>query len=192
MPPMVIFKRKSLTPELYRGEPDGTMYALSTSGWTDSEIFSEWFRSHFPEYAPSGRPLVLLLDGHSSHYNPKFIRQACENGVIVFCLPPHTTHVCQPLDVTCSKKYWDQACDEYLSANPGRVASNYLPGFEATFWCMEPAMTPCNITSGFRATGVFPVNRYAITLPGEPQRVSYSSAGWEERNPFHAILLASV
>ena len=33
-------------------------------------------------------------------------------------------------------------------------------------------MTPRNITAGFRATGVFPVNRYAISLPGERPRPS--------------------
>lgn len=84
MPPMVIYSRKNLNPELTRGEVDGTIYGLSSSGWIDSELFSDWFRNHFLEYAPKSRPLLLLLDGHSSHYCPDFIRQACENGVIVF------------------------------------------------------------------------------------------------------------
>ena len=94
LPPMIIFNCKTLAPELYRDEIQGTICALSSSGWIDSEILSAWFH-HFLEYAPSGRPLVLLLNGHSSHYNPEFIRQACENGVIVFCLPSYTTNVCQ-------------------------------------------------------------------------------------------------
>ena len=170
---MITFYCKSLAPELYRGEIQGTICALSSSGLIDSEILSAWFH-HFLEYAPSGRPLVLLLDGHSPHYNPEFIRQACENGVIVFCLPPHTTDVCQPLDVTCFhslKTYWDQACDQYMSANPGKVVTIYqVSQLLSVAW--SKAMTPCNITSGFRATGVFPVNRYAISLPGEGPRPS--------------------
>ena len=174
LPPMIIFNRKNLTPELTRGETLGTIYGLSSSGWIDSELFSEWFLRHFLEYAPSPRPLVLLLDGHSSHYNPEFIRQACENGVIVFCLPPHTTHVCQPLDVTCFhslKTYWDQACDRYMSTHPGKVVTVYqVSQLLAEAW--SQAMTPRNITAGFRAAGVFPVNRYAILLPGEPPRLS--------------------
>ena len=96
LPPMIIFNCKSLTLEF---EIQGTIYALLSSGWIDSEMLSAWFQSHFLEYAPSGRPLVVLLDGHSSHYNLEFIRQACEYGVIVFSLPPHTIHVRQPLDV---------------------------------------------------------------------------------------------
>jgi len=144
LPPMIIFNRKNLTPELTRGETLGTIYGLSSSGCIDSELFSEWFLRHFLEYTPSPRPLVLLLDGHSSHYNPEFIRQACENGVIVFCLPPHTTHVCQPLDVTCFhslKTYWDQACDRYMSTHPGKVVTVYqVSQLLAEAW--SQAMTP--------------------------------------------------
>ena len=63
----------------------------------DDETFYEWFEHHFLEYAPSGRPLLLLLDGHSSHYNLTFIRCAAQKGVI-FTLPPNTTHISQPLE----------------------------------------------------------------------------------------------
>ena len=76
---------------------------LVASGWMDGETFHEWFEHHFLEYAPSGRYLLLLLDGHSSHYNPPFIRCAAQKGVIVFALPPNTTHISQPLDGVCFK-----------------------------------------------------------------------------------------
>ena len=101
MPPMVIFDRKSLKPELTVGEVPGTMYGLSGSGWIDTELFELWFSQHFLAYAPPACPLLLLLDGHSSHYQPGFVKQAAEEQVIVFCLPPHTTHLTQPLDKGC-------------------------------------------------------------------------------------------
>ena len=168
MPPMVIFNRKNLTPELTKGEVEGTIYGLSSSGWIDSELFSDWFLNHFLEYAPKSRPLLLLLDGHSSHYCPEFIRQACDNGV-VFCLPPYSTHVSQPLDASCFhvlKSYWDEACDHYMSKNPGKIVTVYtFSQLFATAW--YKAMTPQTIVSGFQTTGVYPVNRYAIVLPGE-------------------------
>ena len=114
------------------------------------------------------------LNGHSSHYNPEFIRKACESGVIVFCLPPHTTHLCQPLDVTCFhslKAYWDNACDQYMSSNPGRVVTIYqFSQLLPIAW--SQAMTPRTIMSGFKATGISPLNQYAITLPGERPRLS--------------------
>lgn len=171
LPPMVIYNHKNLSPELARGEVVGIIYGLS-SGWIDGELFSEWFRHHFLEYAPAARPLLLLLDGHSSHYCPEFIREACECGVIVFCLPPHTTHISQPLDVSCFhslKVHWDYACDYYMSSNSGKVVTIYqFSQLFALAW--KQAMTPQNIIAGFRATGVFPVNRNAIVLPGEQPR----------------------
>ena len=74
------------------------MYGLSSSGWIDSEIFDAWFHNHFLTYTPASRPLLLLLDGPSSHYNPATIRRAAEEKVILFCLSPNTTHKTQPLD----------------------------------------------------------------------------------------------
>ena len=92
IPPLVIFKRKSLLKALTVGEALSTIYRLNPhSGWIDAEIFNEWFLRHFLVYTPAGRPLLLLLDGHSSHYNPDFIRVAASHGVVVFCLPPNTT-----------------------------------------------------------------------------------------------------
>ena len=73
LPPLVIFDRKTLKPELTEGEVPGTMYRLTASGWIDSEIFSIWFTHHFLAKAPPTRPIMLLLDGHSSHYEPSTI-----------------------------------------------------------------------------------------------------------------------
>jgi hypothetical protein len=62
------------------------MYSHSSSGWIDSEIFDLWFNNHFLPYAPASKPLLLLLDGHSSHYNPSTIKRAAEEHVIIIIL----------------------------------------------------------------------------------------------------------
>ena len=49
---------------------------------------------------PPARPVLLLLDGHSTHYTPEAVCKAHDEGVIMLCLPPHTTHTPQPLDVS--------------------------------------------------------------------------------------------
>ena len=68
------------------------MHGLSDNGWIDSELFDLWFLHHFLMYTPPACPLLLLLDGNSSHYNPTTIRTAASEGVIIFCFSPHTTH----------------------------------------------------------------------------------------------------
>ena len=61
IPPMVVWDRKTLSPDLAVGEVPGTIYM-------DSELFHLWFQRQFLRYAPAVRPLLLLLDRHSSHY----------------------------------------------------------------------------------------------------------------------------
>jgi hypothetical protein len=42
---------------------------------------------------------LLILDGHGSHLTGAFIAYAVEHNIILLCLPPHTSHYLQPLDV---------------------------------------------------------------------------------------------
>ena len=77
----------------------------------------------------SARPLLCLLDGHSSHYCPEMIRLAAAEQVIIFALPPNTTHLTQPLDKGCFgplKVCWKEACQDYMKKNPGKVMSRYF------------------------------------------------------------------
>ena len=194
IPPLVIFQRANLLKCLTIGEVPGTMYGLNPeSGWINGEILKDWFIRHFLVYAPAGRPLLLLIDGHKSHYNPDFIREAAKHGVIVFCLPPNTTHVAQPLDSTCFhslKRFWIEACDDYMCSHPGKVVTIYQ--FSELFAnAFIKAFTPRNITSSFRVTGVFPLNRKAIPIPGDTEMLRCTStANIAEENgieylPFH-------
>ena len=98
MPPMVILDRKTLPPRFTNGDVPGTIYGLSSKGWIDQELFDGWFIKHFLKHAPASRPLLLLLDGHSSHFCPDTVRLAAKEKVILFALPPNTTHLSQPLD----------------------------------------------------------------------------------------------
>ena len=88
---MVVFDRKTLKPEMAFGEVPATVYGLSKKGWMDSELFHLWFTQHFLVHAPPTRPLLLLMDGHSTHFEPNVIRKAAEERVILFCLPSLAT-----------------------------------------------------------------------------------------------------
>ena len=177
IPPMIIFDRKRLKPEFTVGEIPGTLYAMSGKGWIDSELFENWFSKHFLSHAPSSRPLLLLLDGHSSHYQPSVVRKAAKCGVILFCLPLHTTQIAQPFDRACFsplKAAWNAECQMFMCANPGKVVSRYnFTQLFARAWAK--AMNPANIALGFRATGVYPFDRNAIKIPGVPETERCSS-----------------
>ena len=83
IPPFIVFDAKILNLQWTENEVPGTTYGLSDSGWMDMELFKSWFFKHFLNHACSNRPILLLLDGHSSHYNLEAINLAKENGVII-------------------------------------------------------------------------------------------------------------
>ena len=54
---------------------------------------------------PSSRPVLLIFDGHSSHITIDVIEYARSNGLHLLCLPSHTSHILQPLDVGVFKSF---------------------------------------------------------------------------------------
>ena len=98
------------------------------------------------------------------HYSPDTIRFAKEQGVVIFCLPPHTTHEAQPLDVSffkALKSHWKNTCHEFYQKSPGKAITkfNFMELFSKA-WIVT--ITPTNITSGFRKAGIVPFNPNAI------------------------------
>jgi hypothetical protein len=58
--------------------------------------------------------IVLIYDGHGSHVTLEMIDAAITNNILLFCLPPHTTHRLQPCDVgvfSVLKNAWNDCCD---------------------------------------------------------------------------------
>ena len=94
----------------------GSSYGLSSNGWVDSELFKGWLVDHF------------LLDSHSSHYQPDLIKYVQDYQVILFCLPPRTTHESQPLDVSIFKSLkqsWLDCCHRFNQSNSGLTITKY-------------------------------------------------------------------
>ena len=64
--------------------------------------FLEWFKKLFlptmSSILETGQ-VILLMDGHASDINLELIALAWEQRLILFSLPPHTTHALQLLDV---------------------------------------------------------------------------------------------
>jgi len=111
---------------------------MSGKGWTDQELFKHWLKDHFLKYSVASRPLLLLLDGHSLHYEPASVEFTRESGVILFCLPPQTTQDSQPLDCTMFgplKCHWSDVCHEFQQHHPGMVISKLnFSGLFAKAW----------------------------------------------------------
>ena len=164
LPPMVIFKGERLNHKYIKGEVPGRM---SPNGWIDQELFYYWLSDIFLKHIPPQRTVLLLLDGHSTHFTPYAVSLAAKNGVTILCLPPHTAHAAQPLDVSFFgplKKHWSSACHSVMAENPGRVVTKF--SFSSLFsQAWYKAIKLETIVAGFQKVGVCPFNCSAISLP---------------------------
>lgn len=163
IPPFLIFPRKNMKMELMNGTPPGSKYACHPSGWIQQDIFVEWLHHFISITKPSAEdPVVLILDGHYSHTkNLEVITVARENHVHIICLPPHSTHRMQPLDVAFMspfKTYYTQEITNWLRLNPGRVVTGYQVG-ELFGKAYIKAATMDIAINGFRKAGMFPPDR---------------------------------
>ncbi|EED12236.1 pogo transposable element, putative [Talaromyces stipitatus ATCC 10500] len=127
VPSYVIFKAKKNVREGWFDDlPDDWRINISDNGWTTDQIGLEWLKTHFIPYINGrtvGKYRMLILDGHGSHLTPEFDHICTENNIIPVCMPPHSSHLLQPLDVGCFavlKRHYGQLVEQRmrLDTNP--------------------------------------------------------------------------
>lgn len=101
----------------------------------------------------------MIVDGHDSHKTEQFITIAEEYNVILCALPPHTTHLLQPLDV----KVFQQCKHFHQKALDKAVRSFDYEYKLRTFLSDLPhirnqSLTIKTIQSGWREAGLWPYN----------------------------------
>lgn len=96
LPPYIVYTGKYLMHQHTDGGPLGTRFAVSTNGWMDTNGFIDWFKNIFVPSLPDERPIILVLDGHSSHISYQIRKIAVENNITILKLPSHLTHMHTP------------------------------------------------------------------------------------------------
>ena len=75
-------------------------FTCSENGWINNEIGLLWLQQCFDvETATDDEYRILCVDGHASHISTQAIEFCVQKRIILLCLPAHTTHILQPLDV---------------------------------------------------------------------------------------------
>lgn len=100
--PSIIFKGKTLRTGWIADDAPDYYYSVSKCGYTSYWLSWRWLEEVFipqvKKRTTNGK-ILLIMDGHGSHKTKKF-RETCEeNSIIPLYLPPHSTHLLQPLDL---------------------------------------------------------------------------------------------
>ena len=191
IPPFVIFDGKLHQTTWYQtGIPATWRIAVSENGWTNDKLGLEWIQ-HFHEHTKNckGKWRLLIFDGHGSHQTADFRDFCLEKYILTLCMPAHTSHILQPLDVSCfgplKKAYGSQIENKMRLGINHITKEEFLPAFKIAH---EKVMTAANITSGFRATGLAPfspqivLDRLGPVIEAPPSPRS-SQASWKPKTP---------
>jgi hypothetical protein len=155
----VILSGKVHQASWYNGLPLDWIIGVSDNGWTTDELGFEWVK-HFNQHTASrtaGVYRLLILDGHSSHATPEFDQYCAENKILTLCMPPHTSHLLQPLDVSCYsplKRAYGREIEEL--ARQGVYHIDKIDFLTAYTRIRPIVFTQQNIQAGFQATGLVP------------------------------------
>ena len=120
------------------------------------------FEKHIA-HCTKGNYQLLILDGHGSYVTLEFDLFCKEHAIITLCIPLHSSHLLQPLDVGCFsvlKRSYRQQIEGLMRNGVNHIdKQDFLKAYYTTH---TETMNQSNIHSSFAATGV---------VPYDPERV---------------------
>ncbi|RYC80031.1 hypothetical protein BFJ63_vAg17088 [Fusarium oxysporum f. sp. narcissi] len=174
--------------------PGDWAIATTQNGWTDNETGLEWLK-HFDRCTAkrsNSRYRLLILDGHESHHSIELERYCEEKKIIRLCMPPHSSHLLQPLDVGCFsvlKKAYGREIEHLIRCSITHVSkTEFFPAFHAAH---EATMTERNIRGAFKGAGLVPldpenvISKLDVQLrtPTPVEEAAEPSTPWASRTP---------
>jgi hypothetical protein len=167
VPPFVVLKGAVHLASWYSETdlPADWVIRTTPNGWTDNETGLEWIR-HFDKHTAARRVggwRMIVLDGHESHYSAEFERFCKDKNIIPVYMPPHSSHLLQPLDVGLFgplKRAYGRQVEDLVKAGVNHVSKpEFLVALKAA---IPAAMTPENVLGGFRGAGLVPLDPQVV------------------------------
>jgi hypothetical protein len=192
IPPFIIFAGQYHLSAWYEEDiPRDWAIAVSDNGWTTNELGVEWLK-HFNAHTKTrvvGARRLLVLDGHGSHHSLEFQELCKEEDIYTLCMPPHSSHLLQPLDVGCFsplKRAYSREVESLIRHHINHITKlEFLPAFKAAF---NQSFTLANICSAFRGAGLVPLQPDVVLSKLDiqlrtPTPAALTEAPWEARTP---------
>lgn len=199
LPPLIIFKGTKLSTRWVNGNiPDDWRFACNSKGWTSNDHGIKWLRECFEPLTrekAAGKYRLLICDGHDSHITGEFIGHCMDHNIVLFILPPHSSHLTQPLDVGVFrplKKYMANELQPLISTGIARIQKvEWLTAFVNAH---KSAFSALNIFGGFRGTGIRPFEPEKVlnrVVSSAQMEVDQASPAPTATTPFNETVLTN-
>ena len=159
--PLIIFKAENLSREWIPALVHNSWrFSCNIKGWTSNQHGIEWLRRCFEPMTrekANGEYRLLICDGHDSHITGEWIGHCMDNNIVLMILPPHSSHLTQPLDVGVFgplKKCMATEIEPLLRTGVARVQK--VEWLAAFITAHSTAFKERNIKGGFLGTGIHP------------------------------------
>jgi hypothetical protein len=194
IPPFLIFAGKVLITSWFADLPRDWIITVSPTGWINNDLALAWLK-HFDAHTKAssvGAYRLLIIDGHDSHCSIEFQDYCKENKIIALCMPPHSSHLLQPLDVvpySLLKRHYGDGISLLARSRVYYIdKETFLPAFKAAF---EKTFTRENICAGFQGAGLVPHNPDVVLLKLDvqlrtPTPPAPGTVAWEAQTPRNA------
>ena len=96
---LVIFSKNLPRSNYSDSLPDEWSFVCTDLGYINNGIFLSWFRDCFVKQIGRSRPVLVVMDNQTSRLSAELIDFAKSESTELLCLPAHSTHLLQPLDV---------------------------------------------------------------------------------------------
>ncbi|RHY25875.1 hypothetical protein DYB32_008720 [Aphanomyces invadans] len=168
----------------------GAAVTTSMKGWTNSFICRKWL-TMLSDAVPSSvaRPILLIVDGCSSHYSDYIVEECKRLQILLQFLPANSTHLFQPLDVSVFRPFKAAIRAQIADGMWKDIGSNITKQKAISVACevWANATKATTITNGFAATGLCPPSleammfRLSLFRP-EPSQLDPVQEAWLQRS----------
>ena len=134
---------------------------------------------------------IMIGDNLSLHLSTEVIKQCEENDIAFVLLPPGSTHILQPLDVSFFrplKRAWKNLLEEEKNKHKGcfTLSKDSFPSLLSKLHTNVYNNAASTLKSGFEKCGIFPLNKDRA-LSSIPRRSDGANADPTNEDSFSAM-----
>lgn len=159
-PPLIILNARQLQNRWFEDLIDERI-AVTDSGYINDLLAYQWIQlfEKSTRLRTKGIWRMLICDGFGSHLTYEFIKFCEDKKILLFFLPPHTSHLLQPLDVgvfNVYKHYHSEAIE--AATITGCMKFSKQDFLAAISEIGTKTFKSHTIRLGFKLSGIWPIN----------------------------------